>query len=701
MELKLANSIRFSNKNKLKPILQTENSECGIACIVMIANYYGHDISLNYIRKNYSVSLKGARLNDLINMSDSLGFRCKALRLELDEIKNLQSPCILHWNFNHFVVLKKVDSKFITIIDPEIGLKRLTIKEASNHFTGVALELTPASNFEKQQQKEKLKLFDFWDSISSSKSILAQIFSLSLILQLFSLASPFYMQLAIDDVVVSGNEQLLIILALGFSLILIISIATELLRNFILIRIGTQLSVNIGEKLFSHLIRLPIDYFNKRHLGDVISRYSSSDNIFNFLTQGVVAIFIDGILMFGTAIMIIIYSPKLFFVVMAFIILYIIIRFISFSMLKIKIEESISKNAKESSIFMESLRGIQTIKLFGQENARTRFWGNQFVEAINSELIVDKLNIWFGFINSLIFGIENIIIVYLSIRLVLIEELSVGMVIAFMSYKSNFSQRILSLVEQIINYKILSIHVDRLSDIVLEKTEYSDDQFKKTANINVGSIEISNLEYSYGVNEENVLSDVNFSIEKGKSLAIIGPSGCGKSTLIKIIIGLMEPTKGKVEIDGLNIKNVQKIDLRKYFGTVMQEDILFAGSIEDNISFFDQNADKEKILKCSKDVGIYEDIMKMPMQFNTLVGDMGSALSGGQKQRLILARALYKDPFFLVLDEATSNLDIHNEKHINNVLSSMNITRIFVAHRPQTIDLADNVFCMKENKMIR
>jgi len=686
----------FNGNKKLSMILQSEAAECGLACLAMIANYHGHNIDLIYLRHKHSISLKGATLGAISNIAETLDMTPRALRLELNELSQLQVPCILHWDLNHFVVLNKVNQHSITVNDPATGVRKYNYKDVSKKFTGVALELIPNKTLNKINKKSDLKLANFWSGLTNIKGLLLQVFALSLAIQIFAMASPFYMQTAIDKVVVSNDIELLKVLAIGFMGLMLFSLVTSTLRSFIILRMGTQMSLQIGSNLFNHLIRLPMEFFEKRHIGDIVSRYSSSSNIYSFLTNGLIEVFLDGIMMIGMLGLILIYSPLLTSIVFISLGLYAVIRIISYNILKQKIEESIVKKASESSVFMESIRGVLAIKLFGKESQRQNFWQNKFVESLNTGIAVSRLNIWFSVLNKLIFGLENIIVVYFAIVLVIQGQLTIGMVFAFMSYKGNFSGRVSSLIEKIIQYQLLKLHLNRLSDIILTKPEFlpSENSSSLSDRKIKGHIELVDLGYRYSENEPFVFRHVNLTINPKDSIAITGASGSGKTTLLKIILGLIDATEGDVIIDGKSIKNWNKQELRSQMGSVMQEDCLFAGSITENISFFDPEVSLRKVQIAAFKARILKDILAMPMGFESLIGELGTSLSGGQKQRIFLARALYKQPGILVMDEGTSHLDTANEKLINKQLSKWNITRIIVAHRQETINSAKRIFCL-------
>ncbi len=692
--------LNFSFRPRLPVILQTEVAECGLTCLAMIANFHGHHFDLNGLRQKFYLSSKGSTLGDLMTMADELKFVSRPLKLELDHLKELKTPAILHWDLNHFVVLKQVTEKHIIIHDPAVGERKLTLAETSNHFTGIALELRKSEDFSKQENTKKAKLSDFWSRIIGLKRVLFQVFVLSLILQLFSLASPFYTQIIVDDVVVSGDTGLLVILALGFGLLTVTQTAVTFLRKLVILYLSTQIDIQMRSNLFRHLLKLPMNYFESRHLGDVVSRFGSLDSIEELMTTGVVTTVIDGIMSIGLLTMMFIYSPTLAFIVVGASLSYLFIRLLAYPRYKQLNAENIIIAAKESTNFMESIRGIQSIKLFAHEMQRLTLWQNYYANSLNAELRVDKLDMVYEVINSLLFGIENIVVIYLAATMVMDGNMSVGMLFAFMSYKRQFSGSVSSLIGKYIEFRMLSIHLERLGDIVLTDEEEVKTTFFDTGKL-TGEVNIENLSFRYADNEQPVFQNLNLTIKAKTSVAIVGASGCGKTTLMKTILGLLTPESGKISIDGIDIKTIGLRNYRDCIGTVMQDDQLLSGSIRENICFFAEVDTEENIITAAKLAAIHDDIMAMPMGYQTLIGDMGSSLSGGQKQRLLLARALYKKPKILFLDEATSHLDVHLEKQINDIISQISITRVIIAHRPQTIAMADEIYYLQSGQIVK
>lgn len=683
--------LNFGARHRLPIVLQTEVAECGLACLAMVAGYHGYDTDLINMRRRFSISSQGINLKSLMSIAVQIHLAPRAIRADTDELESAVLPCILHWSLNHFVVLKSITRNKYIIHDPAYGERQLNINEFNKHFTGVLLELTPTQEFKQLDERKTLKLSHFWSRLTGLKRSLTQVILLSLLLQLFALISPFYMQVVVDDVLLRKDENLLLVLAIGFGLLMLIQLGTNALREIVILHLSNRLGMQMSANLFRHLIRLPLEYFSKRHMGDIVSRFSSLGNVRSLLTNGMVIAIVDGFMAILTLIAMFIYNVRLAFIVMGVVVIYGVLRWAMYRPFRLLNEEAIVAGAKESSHFMESMRAIQTLKIFQRENDRQYQWQNKLADVMNKNILIARWGIGHTAINGLLFGIENILIIYFAATAVMGNIISLGMLYAFMSYKTRFISSMDSLIIQWIEFKMLDLHFNRLADIAFTEIEKNDvpidcDSATLQEENIIGKIEVRNLSYRYSELENNVFKNLNFVIQAGETVAITGPSGCGKTTLMKCLMGLIEPSEGEILIDDKPLKDLQ--NFRSQIAGVMQEDQLLSGDIAENITCFSSSIDMQKVTLCAQLACIHNDILNMPMQYNTLVGDMGTSLSGGQKQRVILARALYRDPRILFMDEATSHLDVTNESVVNQHIQQLQITRVLVAHRPETVESA-------------
>ena len=672
----------------------------------MVASHYGHHTDLAELRRRFPISLKGVTLEHLMRHAASMQLAARPLRLELDELSKLQIPCILHWNLNHFVVLKKVSKTWrgvtmVTLLDPAIGERRLPMGVVSKHFTGVVMELAPNADFVVADERRKVAIRDLTGHVLGLRRALVQILALALALalEIFAIASPLFNQFVIDEVIVSGDQDLLKVLVCGFALLIVTQTTIGLARSWFLMRWSMDIGLQWSVRIFAHLTRLPLSFFEKRHLGDVVSRFGSIASIQGTLTSLFVESALDGLMAMLALGMMFMYSPKLSFLVLAAVLLYVLLRWAFYQPLREASQERLILSAKESSHFLETIRAIMPLKLFGQEAERRVRWQNLKQDVINRDVKTQKLSILFKVSSTTIFSVQGLVLFYVGAELVMKNALTIGMLMAFSSYAGTFSSRLFSLVDLLINLKMLSLHAERLADIVLEPVEALHEQETDLHRFDC-SLTLKNIRFRYAEGEPWILDGIDLHIPAGQSLALVGPSGCGKTTLCKIILGLLAPSEGEVLIDNVPITQIGLRAYRQLVGTVMQDDVLLAGSLQDNIAFFDARAERDVVERCARQAAVHDEIAQMPMGYQTLVGDMGSSLSGGQKQRILLARALYKQPRILALDEATSHLDMNNERKVNQVLSQLRLTRIMVAHRRETIDAAERVVGLQAGKVV-
>ncbi len=588
------------------------------------------------------------------------------------------------------------------VLDPAIGERKFTLAQLSKHFTGVALELSPTPGFTPRDEKQRVGLRQLMGRVVGLKRQMLQVFCISLGLQLCALVSPLYVQWVVDHALTSGDKDLVTLLSIGFMLLVFVEVGIGALRSWVVLRMGTEVGVQWSINVFAHLLRLPQAYFEKRHLGDIVSRFGSVASIQHTLTTSFIEGVIDSILALLTLGLMWMYSPLLSVIVLFSVFAYALLRISAYPALRQATEEKIVLAAKQQSNFLESTRGIQAIKLFVRESQRQVLWHNHMIDSTNRLIKTQRFMLGYELAEGLLSGVANVAVIWMGAELILSNAFSIGMLFAFVSYKGVFTTRMMGLVGKGIEVKMLGLQTERLADIVLtpKETNIGKNPVKGAPSAAVatptqflppGPLRFENISFRYSELDPCVLKDLTLELAAGQSIAIVGPSGCGKTTLAKLVLGLLHPSSGHILKGQTDITTLRLSAWRSRVNAVMQDDQLFAGSIADNITFFDESPNQERLEHVARLACIHDDIEKMSMGYNTLVGDMGTALSGGQKQRILLARALYGEPEVLVLDEATSHLDVALEKAINQAIQALTITRIVIAHRPETIAACDVV----------
>lgn len=672
-------------------VLQAEAAECGLACLATVSAHHGRRESLSDLRRRFPVSQGGASLKDLIACADGLGFTARAVRCELEEIPQLETPAILHWSLDHYVVLVRGGGRQIVVWDPARGERKLSIEEASKHFTGVALELTPAPNFERRKTAERVRLGDLWSRLSGFKPFLAQLLVLSLLLQVVGLVTPLVSQVVIDDVIGRSDKDLLVAVVVGFGMLTIVQAGIETLRGFVQLHAGQRLAIQLSGNLLRHLLRLPTEFFERRHVGDVLSRFGSLKPPQAFLTGGLVGIVLDAVLVIPIGLVMVLYSPLLAGLAVLNLLVVLVVRTAAFPIVRRFVEENLNLAARTDTVFLETVRGARAIKIAGREAERHSLWQNALADQQNVAFRQGAFSQWGNSGFAIWQGLISLAMLAIGALQVIDGQLTLGMYFAFQSYALQFSGRVGSLIGAFFTFRMLGLHLERLADIVQADPEAGLDGPAVLARPLRGGVGVRDLRFRYSQFDPWVIREATFDVQPGQSVAIVGPSGGGKSTLLKILIGLYAPTEGQVLIDGHPVMTLGTRAVRDRLGVVMQDDQLLSGSIIDNVAFFDSGVDVARVEQVCRLAHVHDDIMRMPMGYHSLIGDMGSILSGGQKQRLLLARALYKDPAILFMDEGTANLDPELERRVMASLSGLGVTRVMVAHRHAAVRGADRI----------
>jgi ATP-binding cassette, subfamily B, bacterial CvaB/MchF/RaxB len=686
---------------RMPVVLQTEASECGLACLAMLLAHFGTVTDLPTLRSRHGAMPQGMTVVDLARVAGVEQLATRAVRLDMHELGQLRLPCILHWGMGHFVVLRAIRGERYLITDPAHGEKSLSADQLSPQFSGVAIEVWPNPGFAPRQEAQAISLRQLVGRVSGLWPTLWRVLSVSLGLEVLALASPLFMQWIVDHVIVSRDLDLLATLGVGFLLLLLVQQLMTVMRAWLVLRVGTQLRVQWRSNVLGHLLRLPLDFFARRHLGDVMSRFGSIGNIQQVLTATFVEAALDGVMVLLGLGLMLLYSPRLTAVAVVSVLLYVAVRLTWYGPLRRAAAERLVRSANESSHLLETVRGMRAIRLFSRHTERMGSWQALMVADVNAQLRVQKLEIFYRFMRRTLSGVFALLLLWLGAHDVIAGTLSVGMLLAFLAYRSQFDNRFTELVNKWFDLRMLNLDAQRLADIVLTPVEPFSGSAPKAAPTEPPEIDLSGLHFRYAEGAPDVLADLSLKIPAGQSVAVAGPSGCGKTTLVYMLLGVHTPQRGTIRVDGVALEQLGLDTWRAQVGTVMQDDSLFAGSLADNIAFFDPKPDHAWIEQCARLAAIHDDIVRMPMGYQTLAGDMGTTLSGGQKQRVLLARALYRRPRVLILDEATSHLDVAREAEVGRAIAGMPLTRIVVAHRPQTLATVDRVVEMAGGRIVR
>ncbi len=683
---------------RMPVILQSEAAECGLACLAMVAGFHGLHCDMTTLRGRFGSRMRGVTLRELMRMAAALGLASRALRVELEELGLLRLPAIVHWDMQHFVVLKAVRGRRVIVCNPALGERSYRRDELGAHLTGVAIELSPTPGFRRGDGRARMRLGDFWERTRGLGASIAQVLVLSALLQGLTLAGPFYMQLVVDEALARYDADLMLVLALGFGLLALLRVTTTALRSWVLLYFGQMLSFGMATHLFRHLLHLPLTWFAARHVGDISSRFGSLAPIQKLITEGLVATLLDALMALATLTLMLIYAPWLALLSITALVVYGIARGVLYPVLRARTAEQIAAGARADTTFIETLRAMQAIRIFAGELDREALWQNRQIEVVNAAVRVGGFGIAVGALHGLIFALENVGVIWLGAREVLAGSFSIGMLYAYVAYKGQFADRVAALIDRLVEVRMLGLHLERLGDIGLAEPELEPGRgvVRRTAR---GELGLEDAWFRHDPEGPWLLQGARFHAAPGELVVICGVSGCGKSTLLRVLLGLHPLARGRLLVDGVAAAEFGLGDFRMHVAAVMQDDTLLSGTLAENITFFDPEPDYAAVTRCARAAAVDDDIEHLPMGYDTPVSDMGASLSGGQRQRLLLARALYRQPRYLFLDEGTAHLDPDAAVRVHDNLQSLGMTRIVVTHAPAALPRADRVYRLAAGRL--
>lgn len=689
----------FSEKPRVRTLLQSEQQECGLACLAMIANAHGHNVDLPYMRSIHEINRGGMSLAELYHLASGFGLEARGLSVQnIDDMPGLKLPAILHWEGRHYVVLEKISGDKYIIQDPAVGRRVFTRQDFAKHFSGVALEFQVRADLDKIVSKNgSMTLWDIVRSTTGYKQIFWRIFAVSVAIGVLTLATPILLQIALDFVLPQADIDLLGVLAFGLCVLLLFESAGSWLRDMVILRSSIGMQLQFSRSVVSHGLRLPLRYFEARHAGDFVTRLGSVDAVKAFAADGLVRSLADAGVSVISVCLMFYYSVSMTFMVLGTLVLAISARVIYMGRMREATTESLTAKADEVSTLLDGLDRMQVLKAHNVSGRFEQRWFEKLARFAGRDFISRRLQIDNHLIIGIVVILGTVATLYAGVGAVLKNEMTIGMLYAFFALRTSFFQMADTLTENLMHLTVISSHVRRLEDVIQNTPESS----ARSTVIRKGirrMVEVKDIAISFGQDERPVVRNANLSIdvEKGEHIAIIGESGSGKSSLLKVIASIASPANGAILVDGQPLTRFGMMEYRNNIGAVFAEDGLFSATVAENVSLFDREVPIDRILDALHRVGLDREIEALPQGVATIVSNNNSLLSTGQRRRVLAARVLCRQPRLMLFDEITANLDPQTEQSLLKTLCSMPGGKIFVTHSERLLDFVDRAYRMED-----
>lgn len=696
----IAKMVRKVQRKRVPVVTQMSVTECGLACLAMVLSYHGRQTSMNELRSQSGLGRDGLSALSIVKIARNYNMRTRALSLQDSDLRNLSLPAIVHWEFNHFVVVERWSQKGVDVVDPAQGRRHLSHEEFDKSFTGVAITLEPGVHFDCEVSSPKLSMRDYiFQYAKQMPMALVEIVGISLLLLGFGLISPLMTKFILDDVLPMKVSSLIILLTAGLVMMVITQTVATLLRGWLLIHLRARIDMRMMLDFFEHMLTLPYKFFQVRSSGDLLSRMASNTVIRDTLSNQLITTFLDG----ST---VIIYFFILIGISWPFAILALFLSLLQVGFLlgSTRIIHDLSHReltagGKSQGYMAEALMGMATLKAAGAEQQAMEQWTNLFLEQLNISVKRSYVTTLIGGAQSTLRTLSPLVLLVLGAVEVMNGSMSIGTMFALNALAGSFLGPMSSLVNTGQQLQVVRANFDRLADVSTAEPEQDRTKVLPPPYLS-GNIRLDRVNFRYDPETPEVLHDINLTIRAGQKVALVGRTGSGKSTLGKLLLGLYLPTSGQILYDNFPLANMDYQDVRRQFGVVMQDTAIFSGSVRQNISLHDPDMKMEAIVQAARLAVIHDDVARMPMGYETMVSEGGSALSGGQRQRLAIARAIAHKPAILLLDEATSHLDVLTEQQVEHNLHHVACTQIIIAHRLSTIRDADLIIVLDQGRIV-
>lgn len=677
-------------------MLQMNTVECGAACLAMILSYYGRQTSISEVCNRCGIGRDGISALALVRVANAYGLRTRALTVESQELRFVTVPAIIHWDFNHFLVLEHWSPHVIDIVDPAQGRRRLSIAEFEQRFTGIVILLEPGVTFAKGSSPATINVRTYAASyVKFSPASLFQILAASLLLQLCGLALPILTKVVVDQIIPLGLQNELALLGLGMMILVLAQLVTTLLRGLVLLYIQTRIDIRMMLSFFEHLLTLPVRFFQQHASGDLIARMSSNQIIRDTISNQLISTLLDGGFVLVYFFLLLSQSFLYSLIVLGIGLLQIVLLLATTRLMHRLSQRVLVAQGKSLGYATEVLVGMPTLKAMGAEQTAMERWSNLFFDGINTSVRQQTATTFLTGALSTINTGAPLALLWVGTAQVLAGQLPLGTMLALNALSIAFLTPLSTLVTSGQNLQLITSHLERISDVLETPPEQASNSDQALPQL-CGNVRLEHVDFRYDAQAPLVLHDLNLEIRAGQKVAIVGRTGSGKSTLGHLLLGLYPPTGGKISYDEFSLQHLNYRAIRSQFGVVIQNSRLFSGTIRENILLGNAAVEMAQIIQAAQMAEMHDEIMKMPMKYETRVAEDGTVLSGGQRQRIALARALLKRPVLLLLDEATSALDVRTEHAIERNLHRLLCTQIIIAHRLSTVRHADLILVLDQ-----